>query len=283
MDELQVVRVAMAQMRLEWGAPEANLLHAAEMIERAAAEDCRVVVLPECLDIGWTHPDTARLAEPIPGPRSEALCEAARRAGVWAVAGLTERDGEDVYNAAVLISSDGRIVLKHRKVNILDIAHPFYATGDRLGVARTPFGTVGVDICADNAPNSLVLAHSLCRMGARIVLSPCAWAVDAEDNGPYGDMWKRAYREIARLYGVPTIGVSNVGWMGGGPWRGRKCIGNSLAMSGDGRILCEGPFGDDAEALLPVEVEVSPMPARGTDLCSLVDQKGREGAAAAGR
>ena len=153
-----VVRVAMAQMRLEWGACEQNLRHAAEMVAQGAADGCQVVVLPECLDIGWTHPDTAALAQAVPGPRSEALCEAARRAGVWVVAGLTERDGEDVYNTAVLISSDGRIALKHRKINILDIAQPYYATGDRLCVARTPLGTVGVDICADNSPNSLVLA-----------------------------------------------------------------------------------------------------------------------------
>jgi len=272
-----VVRVAMAQMRIEWGAEKQNLSHAAEMIEQGAADGCRVVVLPECLDIGWTHPDTAALARPVPGPRSQALCEAARRTGVWVVAGLTERDGDDVYNTAVLISPDGQLVLKHRKINILDIAQDYYATGDRLNVARTPFGTVGVDICADNSPNSLVLAHSLCRMGARIILSPCAWAVEAQDNSPYGEMWKRSYKEIARLYDVPTVGVSNVGWVGGGPWQGRKCIGNSLAVSREAEIVVEGPFGDDAEALIPVELEVTPMPARGTTLNGLLRQKGYEG------
>ncbi len=192
------------------------------------------------------------------------------------MAGLTERDGEDVYNTAVLISSEGRVVLKHRKINILDIAQPYYATGDRLSVARTPFGTVGVDICADNSPNSLVLAHSLCRMGARIILCPCAWAVEADWSGQYGGMWKQSYTEIARLYGVPTVGVSNVGQVGGGPWQGRWCIGNSLAVSREAEVVVEAPFGVDAEVLIPVELELTPMPARGDALSGLVDAEGAE-------
>jgi N-carbamoylputrescine amidase len=269
-----VVRVAMAQMHTEWGAPEKNLSHAAEMIGRGADEGCQIVVLPECLDLGWTHPDTAALAESVPGPRSEALGAAASEAGVWAVAGLTERDGDAVYNTAVLLDSDGCVVLKHRKINILDVAQPHYATGDRLCVARTPFGTVGLAICADNFPDSLVLAHSLCFMGARIILSPCAWAVKADFSGPYGAQWKSAYREIAQLYETPTVGVSNVGRVRGGPWEGRLCIGNSLAFSRQGEMLVEGPFGEDAEALIPVELELTAMPARGTLLCDMLRKKG---------
>ncbi len=48
-------------------------------------------------------------------------------------------------------------MLKHRKINILDIAQDLYATGDRLSVASTSFGTVGVNICADNFPDSLAV------------------------------------------------------------------------------------------------------------------------------
>jgi predicted amidohydrolase len=130
-------------------------------------------------------------------------------------------------------------------------------------------------VCADNFPASLVLAHSLCFMGARMILSPCAWAVKADFNGPYGAQWKRAYTEIARLYETPTVAVSNVGQIGGGPWEGRLCIGNSLAFSGQGEMLVEGPFGEDAEALIPVELELTAMPARGTLLCDMLRKKGR--------
>ncbi|MFO7955896.1 MAG: carbon-nitrogen hydrolase family protein [Candidatus Brocadiia bacterium] len=271
------IRVAMAQMKLDWGRADANLSHAVDMIGAGAAEDCDVVLLPECLDIGWTHPDAAEFAAPVPGPRSETLAGAARRHGVWVVAGLTERDGDLTYNSAVLISPDGELALKYRKINLLEIAQPFYEVGDRLGVARTPFGKVGVNICADNFRNVLVFAHCLGRMGARIILSPCAWAVDADNEGPYGSHWEEAYSAVAPLYDMPVVGVSNVGWVGGGPWEGRKCIGNSLAVDADGNVVATGPFGADAEAVIPVELELRPQPAIGTAMSPLLRERGYTG------
>ena len=102
MNDVRTVRLAMAQMAIEWGERHRNLAHATELIAQAAAEGCEIVLLPECLDIGWTHPDTSTLAEPVPGPSSDVLAEAAGRHGVWVVAGLSERDGDLNYNAAVL-------------------------------------------------------------------------------------------------------------------------------------------------------------------------------------
>ncbi|MBK9169863.1 MAG: carbon-nitrogen hydrolase family protein [Bryobacterales bacterium] len=252
------LRVGMGQMLVEGGAAQANLARAVAMIDRAAREKCSLVVLPECLDAGWTHPSARDLARPIPGESSVQLAEAAREAGVYVVAGLTERDGARLYNAAVLISPAGDILLKHRKINELDIGRDLYATGDRLGVVRTPLGVLGVTICADNFPESLDLAHALARMGCQILLSPCAWAVDAaHDNGrePYGSLWLESYSAIAGRHGIPVIGVSNVGWLTGGPWQGRKCIGNSLAMGAGGAPLAWGPYGAGAEALVSVSLE----------------------------
>ena len=78
--------------------------------------------------------DTRECAEAIPdGPTCVAFREAAARAGVLVCAGLVERAGEHVFNAAVLIDADGRVVLHHRKLNELDIAQDLYARGDRLG------------------------------------------------------------------------------------------------------------------------------------------------------
>ncbi len=252
-----VIRVGMAQMLVEGAAPEPNLKRACRMIRDAGVRGCDVVVLPECLDVGWTQPAARELAQPVPGPRSDALADAACEAGIHVVAGITERDGGRIYNAAILISPSGDLLLKHRKINELDIARDLYSTGDRLAVTRTPIGTIGVNICADNFPDSLHLARSLASMGAQVLLSPCAWAVDADhDNAkdPYGDLWIGAYAMIAKCDGLAVVGVSNVGWLSDGPWKGRKCIGCSLAVGGDGRILARGPYGEAAEALLVVEL-----------------------------
>lgn len=274
------VKLAMGQMLVEGGLWEANLGRAAGMIGEAAVEGCRGVVLPECLDVGWTHPSARRLAEPIPGPTSDRLCRAAADAGVWVVAGLTERAGEGIYNAAVLIAPDGEIRLKHRKINILDIAQDLYATGDRLSVVRTPLGTIGVNICADNFPDSLCLGHAIARMGAEVLLSPSAWAVPADHDPvaePYGGLWKGSYSRLARLYEMPVIGVSNVGRLSEGPWKGRKCIGCSLAVGGDGQVLAEAPYGETAECLTLIEIELTPRRATGTAVAEMLRRKGYQG------
>lgn len=247
----------MAQMLVEPGRAEANLARAAANIAQAGAAGAEIVVLPECLDLGWTHPSARTQAQAIPGPACDCLCQAARQAKLYVVAGLVERAGPRIYNAAVLIDRQGRVLAKHRKINELDIARDLYSLGDRLGVTETELGTLGITICADNFPESLALGESLARMGAEALLSPCAWAVPADHDNrqePYGDLWRNAYGELARRCGLPTVGVSNVGPLTAGPWAGRKCIGCSLAMSRDGQVLAEGPYGETAEALLLVEL-----------------------------
>jgi predicted amidohydrolase len=254
-----MLRIGMGQMRVEPAEPGRNMERAVGMIREAAAAGCAVVVLPECFDVGWTHPAAKELARPIPGDRSAMLSAAARSTGLWIVAGVTERDGDPIYNSAVLIAPDGAIALRHRKINELDIATSLYATGTGLSVAATSFGSVGVTICADNFPDSLMFGESLARMGAQLILSPCAWAVDADHDNtaePYGQLWLDAYVPLARAYDVTVIGVSNVGWLTGGPWKGRKCIGCSLAVGPGGDVLARGPYGEDAEALVTVDVAV---------------------------
>lgn len=251
------MKIGMGQILVEGGQIDANLRRAVAMIGDAAAAGCSIVVLPECLDLGWTWPEARRLACEIPGPRSERLAAAARRHSIYVVAGLTERDGDRVYNAAVVLSSGGNLMATHRKINELDIGRDLYDTGDRLLVTRTPVGAIGVTICADNFPESLVFGHSIARMGARLLLSPCAWAVDADhDNArePYGDLWIKAYSQLTTLHDMAVVGVSSVGWLTDGPWKGRKCIGNSIAMGPGGAVLARGPYGVNAESLTVVDL-----------------------------
>jgi predicted amidohydrolase len=255
------VRVGMAQMLVKTGAIDDNVARARTFIERGHAEKCDVVVLPECLDFGWTLPDVARRAFPIPGPVSDTLTEEARAREMWVVAGLTERLGERIYNTSILIDDRGRIRLKHHKINELEIARDLYARGTELAVADTPFGRVGITICADNSPASIELGLALGRMGAGLILSPCAWAVEPDydnEKEPYGrDVWDAAYRTLGEKGHVAVVGVSNVGRLEAGPWAGRLCIGSSLATGRDGSVLARAPYGADAETLQVVEIPLA--------------------------
>jgi predicted amidohydrolase len=273
-------RVGMCQMLVLGGQPAANLERAEKFIHDAASQDCQLIVLPECLDLGWTDSSARSLAQPIPGPHSQRLAEAARGSGVFVVSGLVERAGSRLYNAAVLIDPRGQIVLHHRKINELDIAHDLYAIGDRLAVVPTDVGTLGISICADNFPNSLAIAHVLARMGAQLLLSPSAWAVDADHDNQaesYGARWRCAFGELGKLYDLPVVAVSNVGWLTDGPWKGRKAIGCSLATDHRGQIVAEGPYGESAEALIVVDVALRQPRVMGTQIADDLAARGYVG------
>ncbi|HYG35033.1 MAG TPA: carbon-nitrogen hydrolase family protein [Clostridia bacterium] len=265
--ESQSFRLAMVQMRVEGGRRAANLKRAEERIAQAAREGAQVILLPEALTLGWTHPSALTEAETIPdGQSCCAIRECARRHQVYVCAGLVERSGRNLFNAAVLIGPDGEVLLHHRKINELEIGHEYYAPGDRLQVAATPFGTFGLMVCADAFARGQVITRSLAMMGADVILSPCAWAVPADhDNqrNPYGQLWRDNYGPVARDFRVWIAGTSNVGPIAAGPWSGRKCIGCSLLIGPDGRQVLMGPYGKDAESILYAEIKPVPRPTWG--------------------
>jgi len=238
------VRVALGQIIVESGRPDANIARALAAIDAAAIAGADILVLPECLDFGWACDDARAGAEPIPGPRAALLAARAGAAGIVVAAGLTERAGGVIYNAAILIDRDGTIVGQHRKINELDSARSLYATGRKLEVFETSIGRVGLAICADLLVPEIGAA--LAAMGAQIFLSPSAWAVpDDHDEAitPYGDEWRNAFGELAGQYGLAVASASNVGRIIGGAWHGRPVIGRSLAVHDDGSIAQLAEFG----------------------------------------
>lgn len=265
--------LALIQMKVVGGQKRENLARAQRLIAEAHARGADVALLPETLDLGWTDSASRREAEPVPGgwPCVQ-LAESAAREGLYVCAGVTEREGDRVYNTAVLFDRQGNLLCRHRKLNELDIGHPFYDQGDRLNVVPTELGALGLMICADGFAQDRVLSRALCYMGADVILSPCAWAVPGDHDNqrdPYGATWCNAYQPVARDYSVWIAGVSNVGAITGGPWAGQHCIGCSLVVGPDGGVVLQGPYGIDAETILYVEVNPVPRPARGCDWMKL--------------
>jgi predicted amidohydrolase len=261
-------RIALAQMRVTPGDVKGNALRARQFVRRAADGGAKVVVLPETLDCGWTHPRARELASAIPGGSTYfKIAVLALELGVYVCFGMTERRGGRVYNAAALVSPAGDLLLHHRKLNELDIAHDLYDQGNHLGTTRTPLATFGLMICADGFAAGHVVSRTLALMGADVILSPSAWAVRADhDNtrNPYGQEWRDCYVPVAKEFGLWVVGVSNVGPLEAGPWEGRRCIGCSLVIGAGGREVVQGPYGEGAETILYVDVQPHRRTARGS-------------------
>jgi predicted amidohydrolase len=248
----------MIQMLVEGGQKRRNLQRAREFIANAADQGAQVVLLPEALPLGWTHSSGRSEADAIPdGETCALLSESARAHNIYVCSGVIERCEHQIFNSAVLVGPDGALLLRHRKLNELDIAQDLYARGDCLNVAHTPLGTFGLMICADAFVKGQVISRTLGVMGAQVILSPCAWAVDADhdnERDPYGQLWLDSYQPVAREFGLWIAGTSNVGWITDGPWKGRKCIGCSLLIDRQGKVAAQGPYGENAQTVVHSQI-----------------------------
>lgn len=269
-------KLAMIQMLVNGGDLAGNLARAEDRLAAAAAQGAQVALLPECMDLGWTHPASQQGAAPVPdGDTCAHLAATARKNNIDICAGITERDGERVYNTAVYIDAQGHCLGKHRKLNELGIGHPFYAQGDRLNVVETEYGTIGLMICADAFARDHVLTRSLGYLGADVILSPCAWAVPADHDNlkhPYGGLWRKSYCPVAIMFSVWIAGVSNVGRISAGPWEGQNCIGCSMLVDPEANVVVNGPYGTDADTILYADITPIPRPARGGSWESYFDR-----------
>jgi len=262
------LRLAMIQMHVEGGEREVNLEKAKAMIARAAEHGAELVLLPEAMDLGWAHPSALVDAAPVPeGSTCQMLIESAREHSIYICSGLVEKSGRKVYNSALLISPSGEILIHHRKINILDIAQPYYGQGRGLQVVDTRFGSVGVMICADGFADQRVISQTLCYMGADLILSPTSWALPPEkrdDKELATSIWYEHYAPVAEKYNVHIAGCSNVGELSGGPWKGFSAIGNSMIISPEGQIAAGNIFGVNAETIIYHDLVFRPRPVRGT-------------------
>lgn len=269
------MKIGLGQLLVEGGEAERNIERAEKLIKEASEKNCDLIILPETLDLAWTHPSALNEAEPIPGLRSKQFEAFAQQYNIWICLGLTERDGDHRYNTALLISKTGELIHKYRKINLLEVEFPYYTPGQQIGVVDTEFGKIGINICADNYQYSTCIGHTLARMGAQIILSPSSWTVDhsiTEEEDPYQDKWIKPLKELATLYEIPVISTTSVGYIVGGPYEGKKMVGCSLAINSNGEIN-QGEFNEFASHLSVVEVRLGEGKYKGTQFEDLLIKK----------
>ncbi len=236
---MSAVRVAMCQTVCIDGDRRGNLARIEHAVAEAAGAGAQIVCLPESAVLGWVNPDAHQRAQPIPGQDSQRLCEIAKRHEMFLCVGLDEKAGGDLYDSALLIDSTGRVLLKHRKIILLDeLMTPPYAAGHEVRVVQTPFGTVGVLICADTHEPE-ILAR-MAELKPDLVLVPYGYAAPERAWPRHGKALERVVTNAAKAFDAPVIGTNLIGQITHGSWAGQTYAGHSVAADRTGNILAVG-------------------------------------------
>ncbi len=140
--EMKTIHVAMCQIFALDGDRSGNFARTRTRgFKKRPAPARKSSVSPETTILGWVNSDAHQRAYPIPGNDTQRLSAIAKQYGVYLCAGLAEKNGDALHDSAVLIDPKGRILLKHRKINILtELMTPPYTPGDSIGAVETPVG-----------------------------------------------------------------------------------------------------------------------------------------------
>lgn len=232
----------------------ANLELADSLLAEAAKDKCVLAVLPENFALMPERgTDKAKHAEqPGEGPIQDFLASAAKRHGLWVVAGSMplvspEIDNERVYGACPVYDPSGEVRAIYRKIHLFDVdlvdkqesyreSRSMYP-GDDLVVVDTPCGRIGLSICYDlRFPE---MYRRLVDDGATLFTVPAAFT---ETTG------KAHWHTLLRARAIENLAyVIAPGQYGRHP-DNRSTFGYSLICDPWGRVLAERAEGNGVVA-----------------------------------
>jgi len=243
------IRLAMCQIVCLDGDRRGNLARTENAVAEAARMDAEIACLPETAIYGWVNPDAHHRASPIPGADSQPLCEMARTHGIHLCIGLDEKEGDRLYDSALLIDDTGQVLLKHRKIILLsELMTPPYSPGQEVKIVGTKFGKIGVLICADTHEQSIL--SRMAKLRPDLLIVPYGYAAEEEAWPEHGKQLERVVLNAAKVVGAPVVGTNLVGQITHGPWTGQTYGGHSVTTDRTGGILALGrDFDRDIKAV----------------------------------
>ena len=244
--------------------PDENLARATARIREAAGRGAQIICLQELFRTQYLcreeNAELFALAEPIPGPTTNALAPLARELQVVIVASVFERRAPGLYhNTAVVIDADGSLLGLYRKMHIPDdplYYEKFYFTPGDLGFPNfdTRYGRIGVLVCWDQWYPEGARLSSL--RGANILFYPTSIGWHPSEKQQHGasqlDAWRTIQRAHAIANGIFVAVVNRVG-LEGPPDNGLEFWGASFVADPFGQVLAEASPSD--EATLVVECD----------------------------
>ncbi len=229
--------VGVVQFKPRWGEVENNLVATSEILSVAATEGCKVVVLPEMWPTGmYGDLDFHKFKQTVPGPFTDFLAEHAKKHSFFVIAGIPERGvGNQLHNTSVMISDEGVILAKHRKVQVYTFLgeEKIWTPGNKFTVLDTKIGRVGLLVCYDGDFPESWRINAL--MGADMVFHISAY------ESPCENWWEKFYPAAALQNVVWAILCNTVGdtVLNGKPLH---LFGRSRMIAPDGEIVAEAPY-----------------------------------------
>ena len=253
MKQESLMKVACLQMEPRIGQVQANVTRSLELIAQAAKAGARLVVLPELCNTGYvfaTREEALGLSEHVPdGPTCEAWIAAARKHAMFIVAGITEREGDKLYNTAVLIGPDGYIGT-YRKNHLWGAENIFFEPGN-LGVPVFDIGAgrVACAICYDIWFPEIFRLAAL--QGADMLCVATNWVPMPAQPGNLPMMANILTMGGAHANSMFVAAADRIGVE-----RGQPFLGNSLIVSHTGWPLA-GPASLDREEMIVAEIDLA--------------------------
>lgn len=234
----RTLRVAVCQILAIDGDREGNFRRIEYALEAASAGRADIAAFPESVILGWENPDAHSLAAAIPGIDSDHIAALARKYGLMISIGLDEKDGERLYDSAILVAKTGKLLWKYRKLNVLpELMDPPYSVGtpEGIGVINTEYGRIGIVICADTFKDAY--AERVAQLKPDLMLVPYGWAAAVDKWPEHEKDLERLIAKRAKMWKCPVVGTDLVGVMTHGPWKGWTYGGASVVADGSGKIL----------------------------------------------
>ena len=232
------VRIAVCQILVIDGDREGNFQRIEYALESATAQHADIATFPESSVLGWENPYAYKLATSIPGADSDRVAALARKYGVMIAIGLDEKDGERLYDSAILVDKTGKLLWKYRKLNVLpELMNPPYSVGspEGIGIVNTEYGQIGLVICADTFGDAY--AERVAQLKPDLMLVPYGWAAVVHRWPKHEKDLEDLVAKRAKLWNCPVVGTDLVGEMTHGPWNGQTYGGGSVVADGSGRVL----------------------------------------------
>jgi N-carbamoylputrescine amidase len=246
--------------------PAENFARTAAAIAQAARQGARIICTQEFFTTEYfcqsENHDYFKLAEPIPGPTTQALQKLARRHRVVIIASIFERRASGVYhNSAAIMDADGRLLGVYRKMHIPDdplYYEKFYFSPGDLGFRAWPtrHGKIGVCICWDQwYPEA---ARLTAMQGAEILFYPTAIGWHPSEKAMEGvhqhSAWEIMQRSHAIANGCFVAAVNRVGLEKPAGGAGIEFWGRSFVAAPSGQILARASASKEEILLVPVDL-----------------------------